>query len=225
MNDFAVDEKLLKEVRDLCSPLIKEEFPEKLKKTPVTIISHKFSENAAHKKEKNNLEHKYKLIEKNNIKLTKKNTDMTEELKNIKSQFEIMKKDFNVLSLTNERVQNEKIVIEKSLEENKTYTRKLESRLLQGAKNQYLIEINNKLRKELDDIKVYCYLFNQLELEAKSNDTEKIKTTFEKKNQEIKILNRALEIKADDLKIKGEFKTSILYDVGMCKQEIEDYKE
>ena len=51
-------------------------------------------------------------------------------------------------------------VIEKSLEENKTYTRKLESRLLQGAKNQYLIEINNKLRKELDDIKVYCYLFN-----------------------------------------------------------------
>ena len=57
--------------------------------------------------------------------------------------------------MTNERIQNEKINNEKLLEENKNYTRKLESRLVQGAKNQYLIEINNKLRIELEEIKVF----------------------------------------------------------------------
>ena len=34
-----------------------------------------------------------------------------------------------------------------------------------------------------------------------------------------------MEIKADDLKFKGDLKSAILYDVGMCKQEIDDYKE
>ena len=38
-------------------------------------------------------------------------------------------------------------------------------------------------------------------------------------------MNKALEIKAEDLKFKGDLKSSILYDVGMCKQEIDDYKE
>lgn len=160
MNDFAVDEKLLKEVRDLCSPFSKEEFPEKLKKAPVLITSLKISENAVHKKEKNDLEHKFKLIEKNYNKIAKKNSDLTEELRTIKSQFDTIKKDHNVLIITNERIQNEKIISEKSQEENKIYTRKLESRLLQGAKNQYLIEINNKLRKEIDDIKVLFINFS-----------------------------------------------------------------
>ena len=38
-------------------------------------------------------------------------------------------------------------------------------------------------------------------------------------------MNKALEIKAEDLKFKGDLKSSILYDVGMCKQEIDDYKD
>ena len=45
------------------------------------------------------------------------------------------------------------------------------------------------------------------------------------KNQEMKILNKAMEIKADDFKFKGDFKSSILYDIGIHKQEIDNYKE
>ena len=34
-----------------------------------------------------------------------------------------------------------------------------------------------------------------------------------------------MEIKAEELKFKGDIKSSILYDVGMCKQEIDEFKE
>lgn len=157
MNDFTVDEKLLKEVRDLCSPFTKEEYPEKLKKAPANMTSLKMSENALHKKEKNDLEYKYKMLEKNFNKINKKNSDLMEELKVLKTQYENVKKEVNVQSLTNERIQNEKLNLDKTIEENKTYIRKLESRLLQGAKNQHLIEINNKLRKEIEETKVtFC---------------------------------------------------------------------
>lgn len=215
---------LIKDVRVSSSIIKKEEFPEKSKMAPVMITSLKISENAVHKKEKNDLTHRYLLIEKNYNKITKKNSDLTEEFKNIKMQFDSNKKDYNVLTLTNERIQNEKITIEKTLEDNKNYTRKLESRLLFGIKNQNLIEINIKLTKEIEDFKVKFEL-SQIELAARSNEIDKIKTAFDKKTQEIKILNKALEINADDLKFKGDLKSSILYDVGMCKQEIDDYKE
>jgi len=148
MKDFTVDEKLLKEVRDLCSPLTKEEFPEKLKKVPATVTSLKMSETAIHKKEKTDLEHKFKNLEKN------------WNMKQIKLNYENVKKELNVQSLTNEKIQNEKILQEKTLEENKIYIRKLESRLLQGSKNQHLVEINNKLRKEIEEIKVSYSLFS-----------------------------------------------------------------
>ncbi len=160
MKDFTVDEKLLKEVRDLCSPLTKEEFPEKLKKVPATVTSLKMSETAIHKKEKTDLEHKFKNLEKNWNKVNKKNSDLTEELKQIKLNYENVKKELNVQCLTNEKIQNEKILQEKTLEENKIYIRKLESRLLQGSKNQHLVEINNKLRKEIEEIKVSYSLFS-----------------------------------------------------------------
>ena len=88
------------------------------------------------------------------MKISKKNTEMTEELKQTKFQNEAMRKDINVMTIANEKVSNDKTNLERILEENKSYIRKLESRLLQGSKNQHLIEINNKLRKEIEDLKV-----------------------------------------------------------------------
>jgi len=60
----------------------------------------------------------------------------------------------------------------------------LESRLVQGAKNQYLVEINNKLRKEVEDLKK--------SFEEREKEFEKMKNDYNKKIQEIKILNKAL---------------------------------
>jgi hypothetical protein len=149
MNDF------LKDLRDSCSPNHKTEFPEKLKKAPVLITSLKISENAVFKKEMNDIVYKYKLLEKNYNKFTKKNSDLTEESKILKSQLENIKKDYNLQILANERLQVDKQIIEKTLDENKTYTRKLESRVLLGTKSLSIIENNNKLKKENEEIKVF----------------------------------------------------------------------
>jgi len=73
----------------------------------------------------------------------------------LKSTNDSLIKELSIIQISNEKILGEKINLENILEENKNYTRKLESRLVQGAKNQYLIEINNKLRKEVDDLKVY----------------------------------------------------------------------
>ena len=46
---------------------------------------------------------------------------------------------------------------------------------------------------------------------------------------EIKILNKALELRAEDFKSKAgkdsDIKSALLFDVGMCKQEVDELKE
>ena len=156
MNDYFVDEKLLKEFRELTYPN-KEPVPspaEKAKKFNYNINSQNISNNAQHKKEYMELDHKYRNLEKAYNKLSKKITETFDEIKNSKLNNDGLLKEINVLHITNEKLLGEKINVETSLEENKIYIRKLESRLVQGAKNQYLVEINNKLRKEIEDYKV-----------------------------------------------------------------------
>ena len=156
MNDYFVDEKLLKEFREMTLPN-KEPLPyptEKAKKFNHNLNSQVVSTNASHKKEYTDLMNKYRNLEKAFNKLSKRNTEILEEIKTFKHSSDSLSKEINVLHITNEKLMGEKINAENSYEENKNYVRKLESRLVQGAKNQYLIEINNKLRKEVEDSKV-----------------------------------------------------------------------
>lgn len=187
MNDYFIDEKLLKEFREMTLPN-KEPLPyptEKAKKyNNNNLNSQGVSSNATHKKEYNDLLNQYRNLEKAFNKLSKKNTEIFDEIKTLKHSNESLNKEINVLHITNEKLMGEKMNAENTLEENKGYVRKLESRLVQGAKNQYLVEINNKLRKEVEDAKK---LF-----EDKNEEIEAIKNEIHKKNQEIKILHKAL---------------------------------
>ncbi len=188
MNDYFVDEKLLKEFREMTLPN-KEPLPyptEKAKKYNYNLNSQAMSSNATHRKEYTDLLNKYRNLEKAYNKLSKKNTEISDEIKTLKHSNESITKELNVLHITNEKLMGEKINAESILDENKGYVRKLESRLVQGAKNQYLVEINNKLRKEVEESKK---LF-----EEKNEDIEAIKNEVHKKNQEIKILHKALVI-------------------------------
>lgn len=188
MNEYFVDEKLLKEFREMTLPN-KEPLPyptEKAKKYNQNLNSQVMSSNATHKKEYTDLLNKYRNLEKANNKLSKRNTDISDEIKTLKHSHESLNKEINVLQITNEKLMGEKINAENNLEENKNYVRKLESRLVQGAKNQYLVEINNKLRKEVEESKKM--------FEEKNEDIEAIKNEVHKKNQEIKILHKALVI-------------------------------
>jgi len=213
--DYNSNEKLY---RDLQTANLNESTQE-TKKQPANLTSKKLSNEASHKKELSELEHKYKVIEKNYSKLLKKNTDTVEELKELKNLNDSLAKDLSVAQKTIEKINFEKNSLSTLNEENKTYIRKLESRLVQGAKNQYLIEINNNLRGEMESTKK--------ELEAKAAEVDKFKNSFDKKNHEIKILNKALELKLEEIRLKegGNITTSLLYNVGQCKQEVDEAKE
>jgi chromosome segregation ATPase len=173
-----IDERLMKDIRDATMPLPKE--PKKIPTKNTMILSR----DASLKKGLNELDHKYKNLEKAYNKLEKKYRDIQDESKQLKIITENFSKDINILQITNEKIMTEKLNLETVNEENKIYIRKLESRLVNGAKNQYLVEINNKLRKELDDIKK--------SIDDRQNETEKLKIDLNKKHQEIKILNKAL---------------------------------
>jgi len=156
MNDYFVDEKLLKEFREMTLPN-REPLPyptEKAKKYNHNLNSQVVSSNATHKKGYTDLLNQYRNLEKAYNKLSKKNTEIPEEIKTLKHSNESLNKEVNVLHITNEKLMGEKMNAENNLEENKNYVRKLESRLVHGAKNQYLVEINNKLRKEVEEAKV-----------------------------------------------------------------------
>lgn len=149
MNDYYVDERLIKEFKDITEP-VKEPYPKKA----ANYNSMNLSNNASLKKEMNDLDGKYKNLEKAYNKIDKKNKEITEEIKSLKIRNDTISKDYNILRMSNEKIVAEKSNLENILEENKNYTRKIESRLVSGAKNQYLVEINNKLRKETEDLKV-----------------------------------------------------------------------
>lgn len=164
MNDYFVDEKILREFREMTLPN-KEPLPyqvEKPKKINYNLNSQVISNSATQKKEFNDLLNKYRNLEKSYNKLLKKNSEILEEIKSLKYNNESISKEINVLHITNEKLMGEKLNAQNSCEENKNYIRKLESRLVQGAKNQYLVEINNKLRKEVEEAKVTLLYFSIL---------------------------------------------------------------
>jgi chromosome segregation ATPase len=184
MFDYLVDEKLLREFKEVSLAKEPSPYPDKLKKIPASYSSMQISSDASHKKEMNQIEHKFKNLEKAYNKLLKKQSDTQEEMKILKSTNDQLAKELNILQISNEKIQNEKTTLESQIEDNKSYTRKLETRLVQGAKNQYLVEINNKLRKEVEEIKK--------QVDLKMCDIEKLKNDITKKNNEVKILNKAL---------------------------------
>jgi chromosome segregation ATPase len=186
MNDYIIDERLIREFKEVTSSKSHDPtpYPEKSKKMPSNFSSMQISSNATFKKEINDMEHKFKNLEKTYNKLLKKHSDVQEDMKVLKTTNDALTKELNILQISNEKILGEKLNLESQLEENKSYTRKLESRLVQGAKNQYLVEINNKLRKEVEDIKKLS--------EDKLVELEKIRNDINKKNQEIKILHKAL---------------------------------
>ncbi len=191
MNDYIIDERLIREFKEVTSSVIHKDptpYPEKPKKFPgsTNLTTMQISSNATFKKEINDMEYKFKNLEKAYNKLIKKNNEVTDDIKVLKTTNDSLTKELNILQISNEKLLSEKLNLEAHLEENKTYTRKLESRLVAGAKNQYLVEINNKLRKEIEDMKKVN--------DERVSETEKIKSEMQRRNQEIKILNKALVI-------------------------------
>ena len=95
------------------------------------------------------LENKYDNLMKLFLKSEKKIKEQTEELKKLKSSNDILAKENNIHKKSIQKINNEKIGLEKTIEENKKYISKIENKLINGVKNQFLIEKINHLNKEL----------------------------------------------------------------------------
>lgn len=135
MNDYIIEERIFNSIKD------------NQKQTKNNQNNNQINKNK-------DLENIISNLEKLNLKLEKKNDILKEELKSNKLNFSNLKKDFQILTMANEKLISEKLNLEALKEENKNYIRKLESKLVNGTKNQYLIEINNKLRKEIESFQV-----------------------------------------------------------------------
>ena len=86
-----------------------------------------------------------------------------------------------------------------------------------GQKGQYLVEVNTQIREQLHHLKQ--------EKQKQDQSIETYEIEIQRQNDQIKVLTTALEIKAEDFGLEGEFRTSLLYDVGHSRQELLKVKE
>lgn len=164
-----------------------------------------------------NLERKFSQVSKNSEKLAKKLEEVTDELKKTKSNRDNLLKEINFLLVNLDKFKADSTEKEAIIQENKLTIRKMEVKLLQGAKNQYLLEENAKLRAEISSFKSKI---EQIELEADTMQRDR-----DKKSSEIKVLSKALDIKVSELKYPGNIKASLLYDVGSIKSELDECRD
>lgn len=157
----------------------------------------------------------------NSIKLSEKQEkkifDLIEELKKVKNDNDIKKKEIAFLLANLEKLKFNDINNTKTLNDNKILIRKLENRLIQGSKSQNLLDLNNDLKEQIEGYIV--------KLDLKDNDLNSFKEEIKHKESEIKKLRHALEIRFNSLKYPDNLKASLLYDLGSVKVELDETKD
>ena len=104
-------------------------------------------------------------------------------MKKTKNSYDSLIKEYSLLQKANESLSKDKLSLEAEITELKAYCRKIESRLVSGAKNQNVIEINNKLRNENEDLvnKVFTL----------ENDRTELLRQNQELNNQIYMLNKS----------------------------------
>jgi chromosome segregation ATPase len=183
-------------------------------KRHVNLSSREFAETRAY----NTLKSDYLKLEQSHTKTLSKLQDITNELNKTKQENKLHLKDISLLKKSNESITIEKNQIETTLKEHKAYISKLEHKIFEisKSKSQSLFEMNQKLTKE------NASYVNQIS--SYKNDIDSLNKEIMKLQKEINVLNNALEVKTTNLKFKNDIKSSIFYDVGLIKQELDDLK-
>ena len=183
-------------------------------KRHVNLSSREFAETRAY----NTLKSDYLKLEQSHTKTLSKLQDITNELNKTKQENKLHLKDISLLKKSNESITIEKNQIETTLKEHKAYIAKLEHKIFEisKSKSQSLFEMNQKLTKE------NASYVNQIS--SYKNDIDNLNKEIMKLQKEINVLNNALEVKTTNLKFKNDIKSSIFYDVGLIKQELDDLK-
>lgn len=205
-------------------------------------------------KEKNNLtskeiqeEKKYKELIKKNLELDKVNckiklklVEMTKEINGLKLNNQELIQELNITRKNNQNLLNKKINEESKSKENKMYIMKLENKLceLSKIKKMQIYEEVKNLREENDKIKLI--------LEEKDNIIRQKDNKILKMSKEIKILvfyssekinvkgifefmnfkqlNNICQEKFKNMRFKGDFRNSLLFNIGQIKEDLEEEK-
>lgn len=146
---------------------------------------------ASLKKEVSELEAKVSSLSKLNKKIDKKAKEQGEELKKLNQSHCSLSSDNTILQKSLQKISNEKLNLQSTLEEKNKYINKLENKLVNGASNQFLNEQITNLKNQKDSL---SETMNKMKKEI--DKITKDKLHYE---QEIKILNKALELKLEEI--------------------------
>lgn len=163
------------------------------------------------------LENKYESLLKLFNKTDKKLKDQQEHVKKFKQINDTLFKENIILKKTIQKLNNDKAAMEKTNDENKKYIIKIEQKLLNGVKDQFLIEQNTKLKNRVDE----------MEMEKKKilDKEEYINKEKEKIDEKIKILQKALKLKIDEFKSKDiKIDEETLIEIGIKKEQYDNLK-
>ena len=179
------------------------------------------------------LENKYDNLMKLFSKSEKKIKDQSEELNKLKKTNDTLLKENNLHKKSLQKITVEKNSLVKTIEENKKYITKIENKLISGVKNQFLLEQNKSLKERIDF----------LEVENKKLMDKEEYINNEKKNieQQAKIIQKAMHIKAEEVKKYLEKENNeknsnnitndeniineeMIYNIGKYKNENEELK-
>ena len=138
------------------------------------------------------LENKYDNLMKLFSKSEKKVKEQADELKKLKNSNDIFIKEENINKKVIKKITEEKNNLMKIISENKKYISSIEKKLITGVKNEFLIEQNKTLKDKLD----------LLELENKKlkDKDEFINNEKTKIENQAKIIQKALQIKSEEIK-------------------------
>ena len=131
------------------------------------------------------LQNELNILTKQFSKLDKSLKHKNEELKKIKNLNENLLRENNTQKKIIDSINNEKVMLNSKIISLKDYCNKIEAKLVSGAKNQNIIEINNKLRQENES------LMNQIRFYESEKD-ELIKNN-EFLNEEISLLKKGFQ--------------------------------
>ena len=177
------------------------------------------------------LENKYDNLNKLFLKSEKKIKEQSEELKKLKQSNNSLIKENNIQKKSIQKINEEKSLLEKTIEEKKKYISKIESKLINGVKNQFLIEQNKSLKERIDILEI-----ENKKLMDKEEYINNEKKTIE---QQAKIIQKAIQIKIEEIQnyLKNEknenynnsdtenkINEEIIYNIGKIKNESEELK-
>eukprot|EP00741_Cyanophora_paradoxa_P016423 tig00020912_g15858.t1 len=179
-----------------------------------SIQTHLLSSQASFRKELADYRARIAVLEREYQQASGRCADALSEVKRLRALVEATERELIAARKNIERLMLERHELAEQSREDKDLVRRLETKLVAGAKGLGLLQKNVTLTQKLEKLQ-----------DAKRGQESLILAQEEeisKMRNEIKVLTRALDIHADELGIDSDIKSVLLYDLAHARQEKEE---